>query len=657
MNYSKGQYVVLLASCDGSNQWHDSMPINFCYKLAKNADINMFYPEKDITGSTTNGWFVTPGGSYESLLSMRLATYTEARQYQKLDKPFDITIPFQKTELKDDSNVIDWDCLVVDNIYYLEYEYPQMIFRLSHTDEYRKTMYEDGCICINDKTFDYNEEGIVYDEVKILRKANAYETNWFNKCDKENSFVPDIRNTFKVGDWIEIKSRPLVYSSRIGLSGLDEIKYPYITKITNIENPDKGWNAISIKDEKGFGWKYDFNDIDNIVETPSYDSRQVFMFGDMKYHISGNQKFHFSNNGGNNAMIFKKLGIFNKYGFVSTLVGYTVNKGDFPEVRTLTDMGIVIRKLKQLWDEKEFLEFMEESQPKSVEKDNSYIPKEKKSPVNVDPWHVKVTAINKKVVEEYFRKENPSNSWTFQIGFCYGVNQYGDFVDANVGISLTDRQFCEKIDIDFKAYLSVVLNKGCWYKYKTADTIAYYAEPGNVYGLDNELKWNGKYPFSLENDTELWEPASYDFVNKRMQSYATIHYPPNQRYITKYGNKQVTNPKAPNYIYYHKQNGVTDGFGGWVFQDGQWAEKYKETKPVDESGVIVTYNDQSNPTAVKYPCDWLSQKKEELKDCNFEEEKKGETKFKSPESFKMEKRRTRKKEMKFSSAKSFKLSK
>lgn len=52
--FKKGEYVVLLASCDGMNCW-SSIPINHVYRLAEDCFNFKFYVEKNIKGSW-DGW-------------------------------------------------------------------------------------------------------------------------------------------------------------------------------------------------------------------------------------------------------------------------------------------------------------------------------------------------------------------------------------------------------------------------------------------------------------------------------------------------------------------------------------------------------------------------------------------------------------------------
>lgn len=82
--YKKGEYVVLLASCDGGNCWHDEMPINHVYKLRNKCNKLKFNVELDIRGSKFNGWAVT---NYNSKLRLRLATFSEKQAYIKNKGP------------------------------------------------------------------------------------------------------------------------------------------------------------------------------------------------------------------------------------------------------------------------------------------------------------------------------------------------------------------------------------------------------------------------------------------------------------------------------------------------------------------------------------------------------------------------------------------
>lgn len=87
--FKKGDYVVLLASCDGGNCWKSSIPINYCYKLRDNYDNHHFYPELDNKGSDTNGW--SASYTYDSKMKVRAATAEEISEYKRLGKPYDVT--------------------------------------------------------------------------------------------------------------------------------------------------------------------------------------------------------------------------------------------------------------------------------------------------------------------------------------------------------------------------------------------------------------------------------------------------------------------------------------------------------------------------------------------------------------------------------------
>lgn len=84
MKANKGDYVVLLTGCDGEDTWKNSIGIGYVYKLRKNADVLHFYIEKDLTGSTTNGW---GGNGDNNKLTFRPATQQEIEEYNRENKP------------------------------------------------------------------------------------------------------------------------------------------------------------------------------------------------------------------------------------------------------------------------------------------------------------------------------------------------------------------------------------------------------------------------------------------------------------------------------------------------------------------------------------------------------------------------------------------
>ena len=76
MNFKQGDYIVLISSCDGNNNWEDQMPEGYCYQLSSDSSPKKFYVNLDIAGDF-NGWecsFIEPP---HDLLNFRLATTTE----------------------------------------------------------------------------------------------------------------------------------------------------------------------------------------------------------------------------------------------------------------------------------------------------------------------------------------------------------------------------------------------------------------------------------------------------------------------------------------------------------------------------------------------------------------------------------------------------
>lgn len=92
INFKKGDYVVLLASCKGDNIWNDSLPINYIYKLREDMHEKNFMVERDRKGNRDNGWSVV-AENYESQLDARLAFPAEIEAYEMAKGP----IPSHKT--------------------------------------------------------------------------------------------------------------------------------------------------------------------------------------------------------------------------------------------------------------------------------------------------------------------------------------------------------------------------------------------------------------------------------------------------------------------------------------------------------------------------------------------------------------------------------
>lgn len=89
-NFKKGDYVVLLSGCDGTNTWPDSIPINYCYKLRDDSDDLTFRVERDKKGNKFNGWYTTL--PYDSKLLLRAAISSEIKLYEEFGKPFSVSI-------------------------------------------------------------------------------------------------------------------------------------------------------------------------------------------------------------------------------------------------------------------------------------------------------------------------------------------------------------------------------------------------------------------------------------------------------------------------------------------------------------------------------------------------------------------------------------
>lgn len=84
MKANKGDYVVLLTGSNGGDTWKSSIPINHVYKLRADADVYNFFIEKDVRGSTSNGW---NGCGLNGKLTFRPATQREIETYNKNNRP------------------------------------------------------------------------------------------------------------------------------------------------------------------------------------------------------------------------------------------------------------------------------------------------------------------------------------------------------------------------------------------------------------------------------------------------------------------------------------------------------------------------------------------------------------------------------------------
>lgn len=112
--FPKDSYIVLLAGCDGTDTWPESIPINYCYKLSRESylDYRGFSIYKDLVGTRGNGWSTT--NDYNSKLQMRFATREEIAEYNRLGKPYDVTAYDEWEPLKE-------TCKKCANLYYNGY--------------------------------------------------------------------------------------------------------------------------------------------------------------------------------------------------------------------------------------------------------------------------------------------------------------------------------------------------------------------------------------------------------------------------------------------------------------------------------------------------------------------------------------------------------
>lgn len=88
--FKKGDYVVLLSTCDGKILW-SNIPINHCYKLTQDSTTYNFMIELDMIGSKTNGWSILYDEIFNKL-KLRKATQQEEEMYIQLGKPYDVSI-------------------------------------------------------------------------------------------------------------------------------------------------------------------------------------------------------------------------------------------------------------------------------------------------------------------------------------------------------------------------------------------------------------------------------------------------------------------------------------------------------------------------------------------------------------------------------------
>jgi len=82
--FKKGDYVILLSSCDGGDCW-SSIPVNYVYKLSSDSDTLCFMIERNKRG-VSDGWSTSPATTLKKL-KLRAATWMEIQDYETWNKP------------------------------------------------------------------------------------------------------------------------------------------------------------------------------------------------------------------------------------------------------------------------------------------------------------------------------------------------------------------------------------------------------------------------------------------------------------------------------------------------------------------------------------------------------------------------------------------
>ena len=187
-DFKKGEYVVLLAGCNGGNTWKSNIPINHIYCLREDSHSEYFKVDKDINGSTTNGWSSENygSGSGGSKLELRLATEQEIAMFKDNDGPCDVTTYKMKSKVK------KWDigtyAVVIkdgeDNIGAKKVNKGQ-ILQLTHTKFSDDTLGVEG--------YDYCIETSLVKWFATIEEANAFSRELLGEPKKEK---------FKVGNWV-----------------------------------------------------------------------------------------------------------------------------------------------------------------------------------------------------------------------------------------------------------------------------------------------------------------------------------------------------------------------------------------------------------------------------------------------------------------------
>jgi len=199
--FKKGDYVVLLASCDGGNCWESSLPINYCYRLRDNSNSHNFNVMLDVTDSSTNGWGAND--SYDSKLNIRAATIKEIGEYDRLGRPYNVTV-LTKTDME----AIQEEC---------KKRYPIGSEIQSVGNDYTHCLKKDGGLySIHGKTiYSTSGNGLLYDDGKWAKLVSL-------PFEETKSQYIEINDSY-VGKYVSLNYGSLFYDKVLVTKEQDEI--------------------------------------------------------------------------------------------------------------------------------------------------------------------------------------------------------------------------------------------------------------------------------------------------------------------------------------------------------------------------------------------------------------------------------------------------
>lgn len=193
--FKKGDYIVTL-KVDGIN--YNCARNNYCFK--QRIDSSSMAPVKDLSNSTTNSHIVMASDKKQKLEDWRYATEAEIKEYDRLGKPYDVTVISGETKFMNEYV----ECVTSNELHNFK---PGNIY------------------FINDKGYITNEKDSLYHQTKFSF-TKFYSNNFLFKYstkeafDKQKSVKEIPISKFKDGDTVKIIGNSNSSCNKIGDIGI-----------------------------------------------------------------------------------------------------------------------------------------------------------------------------------------------------------------------------------------------------------------------------------------------------------------------------------------------------------------------------------------------------------------------------------------------------